>query len=235
MIKNVEVECFVEYGSFEEIFGGNKMRYFIDEYNEYWYLYDDICVILGIDHNTHSARDIFKKHVYDFDITTCNVTNYRNKWRELEESYKDFISSHGVRDLIKRNNERNNKLLQMVNNIEIADTVFANIEIADEWNQRASMLEKSIKNKNYEQTTYHARKLLNLQSSRDIMDKAGFIDKEKEELIDILRYEVYSYDPEYVEVTLAKRVKENEAESKTVPLSKSTCPEWLMDVVKNSK
>ena len=51
----------------------------------------------------------------------------------------------------------------------------------------------------------------------------------------ILRYEVYSYDPEYVEVTLAKRVKENEAESKTVPLLKSTCPEWLMDVVKNSK
>lgn len=212
-----------------------KLRYFIDEDDEFWYMYEDICELIDLEYGSQKSMNILYKEVYEWNRTTCIVTNYQNKYNETTEATKVFIDSNAVRKLIERNNKRNSKIIQEINNLETLDHSFKRNNDLDEWNARVEKLNESIEHKNFEEIAYQSYKLNNMKTSRDILDKAGIIDKEKEELVDILRYEVYSYDPEYVEIKLAKRVKENEAESKTVPLSKSTCPEWLMDVVKNSK
>lgn len=228
MFKDVKVENYKDWDL------GIEFKYFVDEYNNFWYNFEDVCKILDLKYMSMKANNILENVVNESDKMTCYVTNYRNKYNEEIEIARDFVTSEAIRELLKRYKMKLNGLVSAINTIE-SNFMVQQHEGFEEWNKQLEVLYDYIDKKDPHGIAVQAHRISNMDLSRDILDKAGYIDKEKEELVDILRYEVYSYDPEYVEVKLAKRVKENEVESKTVPLLKRTCPDWLMNVVKNSK
>ena len=228
MIKDVRVENYKDWDL------GIEFKYFVDEYNNFWYNFEDVCKILDLKYMSMKANSILENVVNENNKMTCRVLNYRNKYNEEREIARDFVTSEAIRELLERYKMKLNGLVSAINTIE-SNFMVQQHEGFEEWSKQVEVLNDSINKKDACAIAIQAQRLSNMNVSRDILDEVGYLDKEKEELVDILRYEVYSYDPEYVEVTLAKRVKEDEAESKTLPLLKSTCPEWLMDVVKNSK
>lgn len=228
MFKNVEVEYYTNWDL------GIEFKYFIDEYGVFWYNYEDICNLLDFEYDTRKANQILKEYVNENDKMMCGVKNYGNHYNENRNVNREFINTQAVNFLIERNNKRNSTILSAIHDLESMNLIKENVDY-EEWEKRLDIMFEARMKKQYEELAFQIHQLDRMETTRCILDKAGVIDKEKEGMLDILHDEVYSYDPEYVEIKLAKRVKENEAESKTVPLSKSTCPEWLMDVVKNSK
>ena len=208
---------------------GVKFRYFVDTQDIWWYNYDDICKYLELCSSV--ASRIYKYNIEDEDKIICFDDN--NDYTLKKE--KEFINSKAIRYLIKRNNERNIRLVKVINNIEFVGNSHELYNDADELKARIELLNESLKIDDYEEIVYQSYEIANSKSGRDILDKAGIIDKNKEELLDLIREDIYAYDDyiDEVEMTLITRKEDmNDTFKQYEYCRESTCPSWLIKCVK---
>ena len=210
---------------------GGSIRRYEDECGVFWYAYEELCSLLLI---THQARkNIFNNWLLNHD---------KNEFKDvLDHGHRSlFISTNAVSMLINRNNERaNNMLKELISNENTINTT----SVTD-LDKRFEKLE-SIVNRpgvtNYVDLCLEVRDITKSDEFRNIMDKYDDnYDKEKEELLDIIREDVYNYDDiEECEVILMrKRPDANDEEMKLcykkfkAKGGKSTCPDWIREIIK---
>ena len=204
---------------------GLKLRYYIDMENIWWYCYDDISAYLDLEGNI--MNKLFKHNVDENDKKICNDMK--------DDIQLRFINSKAVRKLIKRSNERNSKLIKVMNNIEFVGDAHDVYDDANELKSRIELLKNSMENNDYEEIVYQSYEIVNSKSGRDILDKAGIINKGKEELLDLIREDIYAYDDyiDEVEMTLITRKEDmNDTFKQCEYCRESTCPSWLRNCVK---
>ena len=122
-----------------------NMNYFIDVNDVWWYRYDDICDYLGLSDKV--INGIYKGKISDNEKQICLDDN--NEYKEYVE--KRFISSNAVRKLIKRINERTNKLIKAMNNLELAVNAHDIYDDAEELKSRFNLLKEGLNNDDYEE------------------------------------------------------------------------------------
>ena len=202
-----------------------EFRYYVDTQDVWWYCYEDICNYLEL--KGAITKNLYKYKINEKDKINCNDLNSN---MELQ-----FISSNAVRYLVNRNNQRIKKLLKVMNNIEFVGDAHEIHDDANELKARIELLNESLKIDDYQEILYQSYEIVNSKSGRDILDKAGIIDKDKEELLDLIRSDIYEYDDyiDDVEVTLITRKENMNDTFKQYEYNKeSTCPSWLRNVVK---
>ena len=204
-----------------------NMDYFVDVNEVWWYSYDDICKYLG--YNDNVVYRIYKNMLSDNEKQICLDDN--NEYREYVE--KRFICSNAVRRLIKRVNERTNNLIKVINNLELAVNAHDIYNDAEELKSRFNILKESIENDDYEQSVYQSYEIVNSKSGRDILDKLGVIDKDVEELLDLIRTDIVYYNNlNEIEMTLINDEEDFTQVTYTKNNKESTCPSWLRNCVK---
>ena len=206
-----------------------NMKYFVDLNDIWWYCFKDICDYLELNENV--SNSLYKHKLFDNEKQECldNNNEYGDYIREK------FICSDAVRKLIKRVNERTNKLIKTINNLELAVNAHDIYNDADELKARIELLNESLKIDDYEEIVYQSYEIANSKSGRDILDKAGIIDKDKEKLLDLIREDIYAYDDyiDEVEMTLITRKEDTIDTFKLCEFCReSTCPSWLRNCVK---
>ena len=202
-----------------------NFRYYVDTQDIWWYCYEDICNYLEL--NGSIVKHLYKHKIKDEDKKSCNDLNSN---LELQ-----FISSNAVRYLVNRNNQRIKKLLKVMNNIEFVGDAHEVHDDANELKARIELLNESLKIDDYQEIVYQSYEIANSKSGRDILDKAGIIDKNKEELLDLIREDIYAYDDyiDEVEITLITRKEDmNDTFKQCEYCRESTCPSWLRNCVK---
>ena len=204
---------------------GLKLRYYVDMENIWWYCYDDISDYLDLEGNI--MNKLFKHNVDENDKKFCNDMKDDTRLR--------FINSKAVRYLIKRSNDRNSKLIKVMNNIEFVGDAHDVYDDANELKSRIELLKNSMENNDYEEIVYQSYEIANSKSGRDILDKAGIIDKDTEELLDLMREDINDYD-DYIdefEITLITRREDgNDKFIQREYCRESSCPSWLINCVK---
>lgn len=208
---------------------GLEFRYYVDMDNTWWYCYEDICDYIEL--NQQVADKIYRHKLQEEDKITVYDKNHKNEQKECPQVVRYFISSNAVRYMVKRNNKRNSRLIKVMNNLEFVSGAHEIFNDNEELKERINVLGKSIEKYDYEEIFYQAKQLVESESGKDILDKMGVIDKDKESLIEQIRHELYDYDENIEEVQLTMR---NLNEEKKVKFKKSgtQIPEWLSEVVK---
>lgn len=219
-----------------------EFKYWIDENNKWWYCYDDITTILEL--SARAADKLLSEYILEDEKI---IYEDRNTYNECYDNNviqaRQFISSEAVHRLVHRNNERNNRLIKTINNLE---SDFKSNELYDD-NVRdlCDSLATTISNGkfqnfyDYEEVFAQAYELVQTPTAQDILDKVGKIDKEKEELVYEFRDYIYDdyYDEIEINVHLSKRKDCESDEERELRYKKnkniaSTMPSWLKDVVK---
>ena len=204
-----------------------NMKYFVDLNDIWWYCFKDICDYLELNENV--SNSLYKHKLFDNEKQECldNNNEYGDYIREK------FICSDAVRKLIKRVNERTNKLIKTINNLELAVNAHDVYNDAEELKSRFNILKESIENDDYEQSVYQSYEIVNSKSGRDILDKLGVIDKDVEELLDLIRTDIVYYnDLNEIEMTLVNNEEDFTQVKYTKNNKESTCPSWLRNCVK---
>ena len=204
-----------------------NMKYFVDLNDIWWYCFKDICDYLELNENVSNC--LYKHKLFDNEKQECldNNNEYGDYIREK------FICSDAVRKLIKRVNERTNKLIKTINNLELAVNAHDIYNDAEELKSRFNVLKESIENDDYEQSVYQSYEIVNSKSGRDILDKLGVIDKDVEELLDLIRTDIVYYNNlNEIEMTLINDEEDFTQVTYTKNNKESTCPSWLRNCVK---
>ena len=211
-----------------------NMKYFIDVNDIWWYSYEDIIDYLEFDINV--ANSVYKHKILENVKQECLDDNNEHGIHIR----KRFITSDAVRALIKRVNERTNNLIKAMNNLELAVNAHDVYEDADELKCRINKLKEGIENDDYEVIFYQAYEISNSKSGREVLDKNNVIDKDVEELLDLVRTDIVYYDIDEIEELELNLIKKRETdESVTVNFKRnkkdkkeSTAPSWLRDIFK---
>lgn len=206
------------------------LEYIVDDSGVYWYDYDKLMKILFISSN---QKEKYYNFINDYDKCIFNVLS---KFKSQDQR-KRFITTKAVCSIINKQNERGNEILLKIINNESNDS-YEHLEFKEELKQLYTNIEMC--NDVYVCQSIH--KLSNMNHYKEIMDKYDSnYDKEKEELIDLLREDLYNYDDyiDEVEITMVTRrneddfyFKQNYYEKRKKENKCSTAPSWLKNVVK---
>lgn len=200
----------------------------VNEFNKWWYSYEDVIECLEIPQQ--KADKLIRYEISEEEQCTCyDLSNY-NTHGEQETIVRQFISSEMVRRLIKRNNERNNSFIKFMNNIEYAEDSHVVYNEDEEILEMMNKIAKSIEDKDYEEFFYQSYKVNQTQSSRETLDRLEVINKEKEELMDLIREDIYYYE-DVKEYTGKLKKKDREVKIKYKKNQESTCPSWIRDLI----
>ena len=206
---------------------GEHIKHYEDEQGIHWYDYQHICSLILL---TSKERDnVFKNWLHDNEKAIFNVNSEQYRTR--------FISSDGLSRIINRNYERGNRILKDIINTEISQGFYTKTE----FDMCLDELGRKIKNSgpreyvDIVQDIVDIQKLDDFKETRIKYDKS--YDKDKEELIDQIREELYNPsllidDYDEMEITLCKR-KDDVTETSTCIKTKDTdYPEWIRNINK---
>lgn len=170
-------------------------KVWVDENNKWWYAYEDIVEFVEIPEQ--KANKIFKHEIPEEEKYSCYDNNNYNSVNNQQRLIRDFISSEMVRQIIRRDNQRNNALIKFVNNVECDGNAHTIFEDDTELNIRLNLLSKSIEESDYEEIFYQSYMLSKSNSGKDTLDKLGIIDKKKEEIVELMLEDIYEYIDDY--------------------------------------
>ena len=164
-------------------------KYFVNDKDVWWYCFDDIVEFTRM--NENYADNLFNNDISDSEKETFDDWNSYDSFGHKRLSPRRFVTSEVVRQFIERNNQRNNVLIKSMNNLEFKEDAhekyFEDDELLDIMNKTKTALE----NKDYEEWAIQVNKAFYSQSFRDIGDKIGILDKEKEKAVDEIREQIY--------------------------------------------
>ena len=199
------------------------IRFYKENDNMYWYNYRDLISALYI--TSRKADEIYKEWLNEDEKTWFNEINLNGRYDPTK-----YVSSNGMYRILDRNNQRVNEIVKLIISNETRnDDEY--IDFKNDINNLTNQMDKADVNIDFVNVAMTVKKIYESESCRDILDKAGIIDKEKEYIIDEFRYDLYDVDCDEVEWTVVKR----EDDFKTVNYRRnktSTCPTWLKNVVK---
>lgn len=206
-------------------------NYWIDNNDVYWFSYDDICE--NLEFSSKKSKYYFAHSIDDCDKCTIYVLNFRNKFNEEYKATKDFITYNAMMNLIDRNNRRNNSFVKVVHSLYTRIESHYNYDEDEKINKLAYELNENKNNRNYEDMFINIHELYHTETCRDVLDKAGVIDKDVEELLDLIRTDiVYFNNLNEIEMTLINDEEDFAQVTFTKNSKESTCPSWLRDIVK---
>ena len=166
-------------------------RYYVDENLVYWYQYDDISYLAGM--RKEKADKTINK-IEEYNKRKFDDSNNFNRFGTQISKIEYFITSEAMRELFRRENERNNQIVKSFNNLECRIGAHYEYGEDEEIFERIKTLMESVNEKDYEEIFYQAHMLDKTKTSRDILDKLKVVDKEKEEVIDKVREQLYSQE-----------------------------------------
>lgn len=166
-------------------------RYYVDENLVYWYQYDDISYLAGM---RKEKADKLIKEIEEYNKCKFDDSNNYNKFGLQYPKVEYFITSEAMRELFRRENERNIQIVKSFNNLECRIDAHYEYGEDEEIVERIKTLMEGVNEKDYEEIFYQAHMLNKTKTSRDILDKLKVIDKEKEEVIDKVREQLYSQE-----------------------------------------
>lgn len=214
-----------------------NFNYWVDMNNEYWYSYNDICSLIGI--NERDAENKFY-YVPDDKKCTCMDSNHCNSYGEKQSIPTDYIASDEAHNIIQKHtmfiSKRNSAIIKILNNLEFVGYSYEVHHDNEEIKERMKKIGASIKNNDYEELVYQSYMITKTDSARDILDKRGIINKEVEEMIDFIREDMYEYWDCFDEVFIPLNEKSDEDhKSTTIKYKKNkenNCPDWIRNIVK---
>lgn len=197
-----------------------NLEYFIDDNSVYWYDYDKLIKLLRV--SSRYSDSIYK----NLDEYNKNIFHILSRFKSQGQD-KRFVTTKAVCEIINKQSERGNSILLKILNNESSD----NIDYSDfnrEFNQMIKMKEQG----NIVYACQSIKRLTELDVYKDTMDKYDpSYDKEKEELIDLIREDVYEFgDIDDCEFKLNKI--ENDREIVYKKLNTSSLPVWYRNVIK---
>ena len=168
-----------------------QCRYYVDENLVYWYCYNDISYMAGM--RKEKADKIIK------GVEECYKCMYEDFYNYDNDGYQRpkveyFITSEAMRELFRRENERNIQIVKSFNNLECRIGAHYEYGEDEEIFERIKMIMEGVNEKDYEEIFYQAHMLNKTKTSRDVLDKLKVINKEKEEVIDKVREQLYSQE-----------------------------------------
>lgn len=199
-------------------------RYHQDELGVYWYNYSDVIDVIKL--KWKEACKLYEEFLSDnekFIFEDCN--NNHHNYVETQ-----FISSNGFDRLLQHENERNNTIRKIKLEMECK-------EFDDDLKQEVNNLQRLVNEPimDFNKIGHSVDKLWHMKSVQQGMG----LDSEKEELLESIRQDVYSFD--YIDamdiVFEIKKRPEDELEAKEVLYQRqipkeSSCPSWLKDVIR---
>lgn len=170
-------------------------KFFVNDKDVWWYYFDDI---VEFTHMNENYADKLYSQLSDSEKEIFEDWNYYNNYGVNQSQPRRFVTSEVVRQFIERNNQRNNILIKSMNNLEFKedahDKYLEDEELLDIMNKTKTALE----NKDYEEWAIQMNKVFYSESFRDIGDKIGILDKEKEKVVDEIRKEIYKDEIDWI-------------------------------------
>lgn len=218
-----------------------KFNYWVDENDVYWYSYTDICAMIDINENIANKK--YEHEVPEDKKQVCWDSNqYDNHGHKLTLP-TNYVTSDEAYNLIRSHTlyitKRDNAIIKVLNNLEFVGHSRIVYSDSEEIKTRMKMVRDSIENKDYEEFAHQCFMVSQTESAREVLDKRGIIDKEKEEYVDKYREMIYNPDVEEVESIGKLRKKEDaptEEERKLLYTKNKNkehkIPYWLKDLVK---
>lgn len=210
-------------------------KYFVNAPDIWWYCFDDVVEFTRM--NEKYANMLYDKEVPE--VSKEIFEDWNNDLRDRQSKPRRFVTSEVVRQFIERNNQRNNILIKSMNNLEFKEDAHEKYFEDDELAKSIEKLHTALHNKDYEELTHQCLMLSQTESTREVLDKRGIIDKEKEEYVDKYREMIYNPDVEEVESIGKLRKKEDSPteEERKILYKKNKnkehkIPYWLKDLVK---
>lgn len=209
-------------------------KYFVNAQDVWWYCFDDIVEFV---HMNENYADKLYSQLSDNEKETFG--DWNNDLRDKRTKARRFVTSEVVRQFIERNNQRNNILIKSMNNLEFKEDSHEKYFEDDELANSIEKLHTALHNKDYEELTHQCFMVSQTESAREVLDKCGIIDKEKEEYVD--KYREMLYDPDIEEVEIIGKLRKKEdaptEEERKILYKKNKnkehkIPYWLKDLVK---
>lgn len=170
-------------------------KYFVNAQDVWWYCFDDI---VEFTHMNENYADKLCSRLSDSEKETFEDYNNYNAYGYRESKPRIFVTSEVVRQFIERNNQRNNILIKSLNNLEFKEDAHEKYFEDDELLNIMNKTKTALENKDYEEWAIQVNKAFYSQSFRDIGDKIGILDKEKEKVVDKIREEIYKDEIEWI-------------------------------------
>jgi hypothetical protein len=204
---------------FMSIDQGN-LEYVLDDYGVYWYDYEKLIKMLYV-----TSNQAFKLYNY-LDNSDKKIINVISRFKSNPQD-KRFITTRAACDIINKQHSVGNDII-----MKILKNESTHMNDYSDFNRE---IENIITFNDYGDVVHvcqSIRKLIETDVYKETMDKYDSnYDKEKEELLDLIRDEIYYYgDIDEVECKLKK--KDKITEIKCIKNYESTCPSWIKDVVK---
>ena len=212
-------------------------KYFVNAQDVWWYCFDDVVEFTHM--NEKYANMLYDKEVPEVSKEIFEDWNYYNDYGVNQSKARRFVTSEVVRQFIERKNQRNNILIKSMNNLEFKEDAHEKYFEDGELANSIEKLHAALHNKDYEEFTHQCFMVSQTESAREVLDKCGIIDKEKEEYVDKYREMLYNPDVEEVESIGKLRKKEDSPteEERKILYKKNKnkehkIPYWLKDLVK---
>lgn len=232
----------IESSNYEREINGVMVtyRYWVSVENVFWYSYDDICDFLEL--NDRTKNYLYENKINDNDKESTYDTNSQDNYNYSRNDLVKWISSNAIHQLIKRNNKRQHVLMKSINNLECVEDAHTTYDEGIELRGRLERAFKAYNEDDYEECFGQMYVMTNTKTVKDTLHKIGLIDIEKENIVDMIREDIYSYDLEEIDeidlVVTKRKNLDDEEQIKTMYSKrrksgeKSSCPDWIKNVVK---
>lgn len=131
------------------------------------------------------------------------------------------------------NMEKAAKLMEVVSKLESTINTMKRNNEFEIIGENMELLKDSINRGDYQDLVYYSYKIVNTKSAREFLDDRGVIDKDVEELLDLIRADIVYYNNlNEIEMTLINDEEDFTQVKYTKNNKESTCPSWLRDIVK---
>ena len=170
-----------------------RVRYWVDNDNVYWYSYDDICDLVGLNNNI--SKKWFKYDIPKEQKCVCMDSNNYDQHNICQPILVDFVTSETARLVVQQHaayiSERDNNIIKSLNNLECVRDAYDVFDDAEEIKQRKQKIHESIENDDYEEFFFQCHKVSQTKTSREVLSKRNIIDKEIEDAVDKIRDYLY--------------------------------------------
>ena len=204
--------------------------YVDNETGTWWYAFIDVLKSINF------SRKAGEKYYYEIDdCDKCDFCDngFINEYGKNQPAERSFISYNALMNLLDRNFKRMNAFAKVVNKIYGCKEIKSSDDGLEE---AVCNIHHCFETGDLEGVFIEADKLVNSEVGMVMLNK----DKEKEELINHFRDDIYEcYDIDEIEwnIKMKKKDNPNEEEERKAKYKRnrgqgSSCPSWLKDVIR---
>lgn len=177
-----------------------NVRYWVDIDNTYWYSYDDICDLVGL--NNKIANKWFKYDIPTNHKCTCMDSNNYDQYNTCQPILTDFVTGETARLVVQQHanyvSARDNNIIKSLNNLECVGNAYEVFQDAEEIKQRKKLILDSIENDDYEEFFVQCYKVSQTKSSRKVLSDKGVIVEGIEEALDQISEYLYASETKFI-------------------------------------